>query len=352
MAYMRTVLLPGFDKPCSALGFGCANLMGRVSRRQSERALAYAFDCGVTFFDTSRSYGWGRSEEVLGGFAKGKRDKILICTKFGTLPPPRNRLREWAKPVVRNVLSAASRFGFVGLRSRVMHRVVEHRNAVVQSGRFEVAAANASLEASLRELGTDYLDLWLMHNPTFDDVADGATYDFMQRQVARGTIRAYGVSTTPGVAKAILDRYPETPAVQIPNNLFEAGLIELPKSETRIDITNVPFGSGAALARLGSLLGEQPQFDQQWSQQLGWESMSPFGTARLLLAAALQENRGGVVVCGMHDPERIRMNTDATSGPLPAELPGLIDSIRGVLAPSACDSHASVDFSFRKPRCY
>lgn len=330
MATMRTVLLPGFDLPVSVLGFGCANLMGRVSQRQSERALAYAFDCGVTFFDTSRSYGWGRSEGVLGAFLRGKRDRVVICTKYGTLPPPRNRLREWAKPVVRVVLSTASHLGLSRLRNRVLQRVGNHRNAFVKSGRFEIDAATASLETSLRELNTDYLDLWLMHNPTFDDVSDGSVYEFMRRQVARGTIRAFGVSTAPAVAKAILARYPDTPAIQIPNNVFEAGLVELPHSDSRMDFTNVPFGSGAALGRLLKLFREQPRLAQLWSEQLGWDLNSHNGAGRLLLASALEENREGVVVCGMHDPARILRNAAVAAETLPAELPAVRDAIRTI----------------------
>ena len=59
---MRPIQLRGTELKSSALGFGCANLMGRVGRRESLRALELAFDQGISYFDTARSYGWGKSE--------------------------------------------------------------------------------------------------------------------------------------------------------------------------------------------------------------------------------------------------------------------------------------------------
>ena len=60
--------------PLSHLGFGCAPIMGRISKSHALRALAFSFDCGVTHFDVARSYGFGQAEEIVGGFIKGKRD--------------------------------------------------------------------------------------------------------------------------------------------------------------------------------------------------------------------------------------------------------------------------------------
>ena len=69
----------------SVLGFGCAALMGRASRGESLKALGTALDAGITFFDTARSYGYGASEGLLGQFLQGRRDKVILCTKFGIL---------------------------------------------------------------------------------------------------------------------------------------------------------------------------------------------------------------------------------------------------------------------------
>ena len=57
--------------------------MGRVGRKKSLYAMEQAYESGVTYYDTARSYGYGEAEKILGYFSKDKRDKIIITTKFG-----------------------------------------------------------------------------------------------------------------------------------------------------------------------------------------------------------------------------------------------------------------------------
>ena len=101
---MRFVNLPipsvGSASKISVLGFGCAPLMGRVGRKDSLKALAAAEDAGINFFDTARSYGYGESEGLLGGFLKGRRQSAVICTKFGILPP-RGGWKQKVKPLAQ-----------------------------------------------------------------------------------------------------------------------------------------------------------------------------------------------------------------------------------------------------------
>jgi aryl-alcohol dehydrogenase-like predicted oxidoreductase len=56
--------------------------LGKVDDEQSVRTLQYALDIGVNFFDTAPAYGAGHSERVLGRAFAGKRDKVVIATKF------------------------------------------------------------------------------------------------------------------------------------------------------------------------------------------------------------------------------------------------------------------------------
>ena len=90
----------------SVLGFGCAPLMGRAGKRDSLRALATAYEYGITFYDTARSYGYGECEALLGEFLRGKRDRVLVSTKFGIVPAKQNLLKRIAKPVIRGALRA------------------------------------------------------------------------------------------------------------------------------------------------------------------------------------------------------------------------------------------------------
>ena len=79
---MRSFPLPDGSN-CSALGFGCGAVMGRVGKPASLLAMEEAFSQGINLFDTARSYGMGQAEAVLGEFLRGKRSQAIVSTKFG-----------------------------------------------------------------------------------------------------------------------------------------------------------------------------------------------------------------------------------------------------------------------------
>ena len=108
----------------SVAGLGCNNFGGRLDEDASRSVVRAALDCGVAHFDTADVYADGRSEAILGRALKGLRDEVVIGTKFG------NPMSE-------------SRHDRGASRSYV-------RRAV---------------EASLRRLDTDYIDIYYMHNP-------------------------------------------------------------------------------------------------------------------------------------------------------------------------------------------
>src|SRR3569623_1261338 len=67
----------------SAIGVGCFPFGGYVSVPDSCRVVGHALDLGINYFDTSNSYGIGKSEEALGVALEGKRHTALLATKFG-----------------------------------------------------------------------------------------------------------------------------------------------------------------------------------------------------------------------------------------------------------------------------
>src|SRR5436309_1856737 len=64
---------------------------GAVDDEESIRALHRAFDLGVNFYDTAQVYGTGHSEEVVGRAFAGRRDQVVIATKFGFSFDPKTR---------------------------------------------------------------------------------------------------------------------------------------------------------------------------------------------------------------------------------------------------------------------
>jgi aryl-alcohol dehydrogenase-like predicted oxidoreductase len=113
----------------SVVGIGCNNFGRKLDAEGTRQVVDAAFDAGITLFDTADIYGdpHGSSEQCLGAALKGRRDDIVLATKFGMTMGGRN----------------GNDFGARGSR------------------RYIVRAA----EASLRRLETDYIDLYQMHEP-------------------------------------------------------------------------------------------------------------------------------------------------------------------------------------------
>jgi myo-inositol catabolism protein IolS len=115
------------DLKVSAIGFGCWEIggtYGRIEESQFQRAVARAIDDGITCFDTAEAYGMGVSEEALAQALSGRRNEVVIATKFG-----------------------------VGYEDMPNRR---------DSSRARVLA---SIEKSLKRLRTDHVDIYLVHWP-------------------------------------------------------------------------------------------------------------------------------------------------------------------------------------------
>ena len=153
----------------SAMGLGCWAIggpfwdgetplgWGEVNDDESLRAIQCAMDLGVNFFDTADVYGAGHSERVLARAFAGRRDRVVIATKFG------NTFHEDTK---------------------------------------QATGPNANTdyiwkacEASLRRLETDYIDLYQFHWNDYDAEMGAEVRDVLEDLVAKGKIRYYGWST-------------------------------------------------------------------------------------------------------------------------------------------------------------
>ena len=152
------------DLKVSAVGLGCNNfggspvhapsgtVYGTLGFNDARAVIDAAFDAGVTLFDTADVYGGGAGEEQLGAILKDRRQQIVLATKWGSGLDP-------AGPVAW------------GSRSYV----------------------RTACEASLRRLGTDYIDLYQMHWPD-PRTPIGDTLAALDELVAEGKVRAIGHS--------------------------------------------------------------------------------------------------------------------------------------------------------------
>jgi aryl-alcohol dehydrogenase-like predicted oxidoreductase len=306
---MRTVALPGTDLAPSRLAFGSALLMGRLGRRQSVRLLEVAHESGITHFDTARSYGYGEAESAVGAFLARHRGHVTVTTKLGMTAPRGGRALRVAKGVARVATRRAPGLrGLAGSGARQLG----------QAGRFEPGEARASLETSLRALGTEAVDILLLHECRPADLETDGLVDFLEGAVREGKVRYLGIGTDADSTRAILAQRPElAQVVQVAHNAVDPTLDRLGDLSGRAVVTHSAVRP--ALERLAEPLHDAAR-REEWSRALGVDCSSPDALGRLLLAYALQSNPAGVVLFASADEERIRSNAAlADSGELSRE---------------------------------
>ena len=168
----------------SPLGFGCAPVMGRIGKKHSLRAMSEAFDLGVTHFDVARSYGFGSAENIVGFFAKGQRDKVTITSKFGIVPPDLSITKKQMIAVARNLARV-----FPDIQGQLKKK----SGKLLSERRFDVSYAKECLTKSLSELSSDYIDIYLIHEPdlSFESHREEVV-NFLKDSVIAGYIKQWG----------------------------------------------------------------------------------------------------------------------------------------------------------------
>lgn len=297
----------------STVGIGCNNFGRKLDADATRAVVEAALDVGINFFDTADIYGepHGRSEEYLGAALRGRRDDVVVATKFGMDMSGMN----------------GPDFGARGAR------------------RYIVRAA----EASLRRLGTDYIDLYQMHEPdpttpieetlaALDDlVRDGkvrylGNSNFAGWQIADAAWTARTHGWTPFVSAQnhynLLHRDVETEAVPA---CAHFGLGMLPYFPLANGLLTGKYKRGAAPPAGSRLAG-----GGRYAQRL---AAAPWDTIEAIEKYAAERGRsvlevaiGGLaaqptvasVIAGATTPEQVRANAAAGSWqPTPEDLADL-----------------------------
>lgn len=179
-----TIDRPGFGLTLP-LGLGCSRL-GSVLGPGDDVAsalIASALDLGIRFFDTASVYAQGDSERLLGRVL-GKRQDCIICTKVGQhFPLPNPALI----PVKRLARLAAA-------RSPVARRAVAMARARPLPRNWSPTFLADSVEAALKRLGRDQVDIMLLHGPPCSVLLDGDAVHVLDKGRQAGKIGRIGVS--------------------------------------------------------------------------------------------------------------------------------------------------------------
>jgi aryl-alcohol dehydrogenase-like predicted oxidoreductase len=307
----------------SEIGLGCTSFGNDWGRRTDEpaaRAIMHAaLDAGIAFFDTSDSY--GDSEEYLGRFLRGRRDSVIVATKFGErrpgLPPAAGASRRWIR---------------------------------------------TAAERSLRRLGTDYIDLYQLHYPD-PNVPVEETLQALDELVSAGKVREIGCSNFTGAqvreaaGAAAATRTRPLASAQIELNLLrQAALADIVPACNALGVAVIPYfplasgvltgkyaaaGPAAPESRIAKLRGNlaarvlAPERRAALAEelQLGGvsqatvtlvRSLGSFAaerghtTAELAVAWLLARQETATVIVGASTPEQVRANALAASWRLTA----------------------------------
>jgi aryl-alcohol dehydrogenase-like predicted oxidoreductase len=197
---MDRITLPGADIETSRIGFGCASLGSRVSAAQGRRALAAAFDAGVTWFDVAPAYGAGEAETILGQALGAHGDQIQICTKVGLAPPMQTLPKKIIRTVLRPAVAAARPL-----------RAALRRSGATANTRVPLTPEliYRSLDRSLSRLGMEQVALYALHNITEDDLMCDEIRYALEAVLASGKARAVAVAGDLEVAWAAIGARPD-----------------------------------------------------------------------------------------------------------------------------------------------
>lgn len=276
---------------------------GRTSDDESMATIRRARELGVTFFDTADSYGFGRSESLLGIVLSRVRKDVVIATKVGVV---RNALGKLQKDFSRTHISHA-------------------------------------IDGSLKRLRTDYIDLYQLHNPTLDELRRDDLHEAMNRLQEVGKIRYWGVSvTTPEEGVEIINNgwgYALQVLYNVLNQAPAQELFPLAKEKGYGIIARVPLASGllSGKFRNDTVFG-QDDVRQNFLTPKRLEEVMPRvdeaksiigGTARSLAEGALRfvlaSDAVSSTIPGARNVRQVEMNASVDEVRIPQDV---VDKLR------------------------
>ncbi|HEY4641885.1 MAG TPA: aldo/keto reductase [Thermoanaerobaculia bacterium] len=271
---------------------------GKTSDDESLATIRRARDLGVNFFDTADSYGFGRSESLLGIVLSRKRQDVIIATKVGN-----------------------ARTG-----GGELHKDFSKQHIFV------------AVDQSLRRLRTDYIDLYQLHNPTIQDLRREEIQEAMERLQEVGKIRFWGVSiSTPEDGIEIMAHgwgYTLQVLYNVLNQAPEQLLLPTAKEKGYGIIARVPLASGLLTGKFHADTAFTtddvrqnfltPRRLQEATDRVDEVKAIIGGTARNLAEGALRfilaNDAVSSVIPGARNVHQMEMNVAASEARLPEDV--------------------------------
>jgi aryl-alcohol dehydrogenase-like predicted oxidoreductase len=222
------------------------------SLRESVRTLEAALEGGIRVIDTADVYALGLSERVVGRVLRGRRADTLVCTKLGQLKTPLATLVAHQRA---GTLSLAS------LSAAIPRKTPADAALVPRS--FDSAYLRWAMERSLARLGSEQVDIVLLHSPTVDDVRARRFEPAAQHFLSSGQAANFGISCdNVAVARAAAE-LPYVSFVELPFDIASpsqrGALSELAAQGIGV-LARSPFAGGQLIAKLRAAFG---RFDDE-----------------------------------------------------------------------------------------
>jgi aryl-alcohol dehydrogenase-like predicted oxidoreductase len=286
----------------SEIGFGAWQLgnktdWGNMNDDEAIRLVKEAMDRGVNFFDTAPGYGFGKSEELLGKALKGKRNEVIINTKFGH--------------------DSMGREDF-------------------SSGRIRQA-----VEDSLKRLQTDYVDSILLHSPSFE-LLNGkqSHYDIFEKLKTEGKILSYGASVDSSNEMFELMNNTNAGIIEVMFNIFyqEPSAAFKKAQEKNIGIIiKVPLDSGWLSGKYNSdskFQGVRSRWTMETIKQrtdllkkIGFITDDTTTMVQSALRFILAYNEVSTVIPGAKNLQQLKENISASDAIMPKECLGKLKEL-------------------------
>jgi aryl-alcohol dehydrogenase-like predicted oxidoreductase len=273
----------------SVVGLGCNNFGRRIDKARAHEVVDAALDAGVTFFDTARSYGDGDSERFLGEILEGRRERVVVATKFAGAREETRGLRKGSREYVR-----------------------------------------LAVRESLERLRTDYLDVLYVHHPENLDGSLSETWAYVRELVDEGLVRAPALSNVSaehvrglGGVAAVQNEY------SLLNRAAEIDMLPLCRERGIAFIPYFPLASGLLTGKYrrdrpapaGSRLAGR-ELPDHWNEL---ERLDAFAHERghtllgLAIGALLSQSPVASVIAGATSTAQVRTNVSASDWRLSAE---------------------------------
>lgn len=264
----------------SAMGLGCWAIggpfwrgetpvgWGQVDDAESIRAIHRGLELGIDFLDTSDVYGTGHSERVIARALAGRRQRVVIATKFG------------------NIFDEATR--------------------QITGGSGDPAYIRQACEASLQRLNTDYIDLYQFHLGDHAMALSGAVRDTLEALVSEGKIRSYGWSTDDPQRARMFAEGKHCAAIQHAMNVLEdspemvgvceqSNLASINRGPLAMGLLTGKYTANSASLPLDDVRGER---NPQWLQYFAHGKAHPDWLSKLDAVREILSSHGRTLAQG------------------------------------------------------